>query len=251
MTSSKNIAHLFFQEICTVWRVNALVHSVKVSNQGAVYFFLNVLYHSALETKVLCHYRRILDMPWSYYISLVCIWICLTICHYHVDILWSNYISLEIWLCLTICHCRVLDMTWSNYMSLACIWLCPTICHNRVDMTWSNYMSLVCIWLCLTINHYRVLDMTWCNYMSLMCIWLCLITIIMPLSCGHDLVQLYATGVYFRVPISVYIGALVYLTGGRIRLPKLKFSGNFLIGLITPFHVILQIHCTNKNFKNA
>ena len=34
-----------------VWRVNALVHSVKVSNQGAVKFLV-VLYHSALETKV-------------------------------------------------------------------------------------------------------------------------------------------------------------------------------------------------------
>ena len=31
--------HLFFHEICTVWRVNDLVHSVKVSNQGAVKFF--------------------------------------------------------------------------------------------------------------------------------------------------------------------------------------------------------------------
>ena len=30
-----------------------MVHSVKVSNQGAV-SFLNVLYHSALETKVMC-----------------------------------------------------------------------------------------------------------------------------------------------------------------------------------------------------
>ena len=39
LTSSKKIAHLFFHEICTVWRVNAVVHSVKVSNQGAVYFF--------------------------------------------------------------------------------------------------------------------------------------------------------------------------------------------------------------------
>ena len=28
----------------------SVVNSVKVSNQGAVYFFLNVLYHSALET---------------------------------------------------------------------------------------------------------------------------------------------------------------------------------------------------------
>ena len=32
----QKIAHLFFHEICTVWRVNAGVHSVKVSNQGAV-----------------------------------------------------------------------------------------------------------------------------------------------------------------------------------------------------------------------
>ena len=49
----QKIAHLFFHEIWKVWRMNALVHSVKVSNQGAVYF-LNVLYqyHSALETKI-------------------------------------------------------------------------------------------------------------------------------------------------------------------------------------------------------
>ena len=31
--------------------MSAVVHSVKVSNQGAVWF-LNVLYHSGLETKV-------------------------------------------------------------------------------------------------------------------------------------------------------------------------------------------------------
>ena len=66
----------------------------------------------------------------------------------------------------------------------------------------------------------------------------------MPLSCGHDLVQLYATGVYFRVPISVYRDPCVF-DGGRTRLPKLKFSGNFLIGLITPFHVTF----TNTLYK--
>ena len=32
----QNLDHLFFHEICTVSRVNALGHSVKVSNQGAV-----------------------------------------------------------------------------------------------------------------------------------------------------------------------------------------------------------------------
>ena len=32
----QNIDHLFLHEICTVQRVNALVHPVKVSNQGAV-----------------------------------------------------------------------------------------------------------------------------------------------------------------------------------------------------------------------
>ena len=33
---NQKIAHLFFHETCTVRRVNDGVHSVKVSNQGAV-----------------------------------------------------------------------------------------------------------------------------------------------------------------------------------------------------------------------
>ena len=32
----QKIAHSFFHETFTVWRVNDVVHSVKVSNQGAV-----------------------------------------------------------------------------------------------------------------------------------------------------------------------------------------------------------------------
>ena len=36
MNSIKNIDHLIFHETYTVQRVNALVHSVKVSNQGVV-----------------------------------------------------------------------------------------------------------------------------------------------------------------------------------------------------------------------
>ena len=48
LTSSKN---LFLHEICTVWRVNDKVYSVKVLNQGAIYFLCPIAY-SALETKV-------------------------------------------------------------------------------------------------------------------------------------------------------------------------------------------------------
>ena len=49
----KNWSFMFyvFHEICRVWRVDVLVHSVKVSNQRA--FFLNFVYHSASKTKVL------------------------------------------------------------------------------------------------------------------------------------------------------------------------------------------------------
>ena len=47
---------LFFHEICTIWRVSALIHSVKVSNQEAVYlfivFFLNVLWYHAQCLKI-------------------------------------------------------------------------------------------------------------------------------------------------------------------------------------------------------
>ena len=52
----------FFMKFA-VLKANSLVHSVKVSNQGAVYFFyflfifLNVLYHSALETKVIVGFQ--------------------------------------------------------------------------------------------------------------------------------------------------------------------------------------------------
>ena len=51
----QKIDHLFFHEICTVWRVNALVHSVKVSNQGAVKFFKCPIPQCFKNKGELCH----------------------------------------------------------------------------------------------------------------------------------------------------------------------------------------------------
>ena len=47
----QKIAHLFFHEISTVWRVNANGTFCEGFKSGSSLVFLNVLYRSALETK--------------------------------------------------------------------------------------------------------------------------------------------------------------------------------------------------------
>ena len=44
----------FFHEICTNWRVTALVHSMKVSNQEAGWFFFFLMFYTTVLQKQRC-----------------------------------------------------------------------------------------------------------------------------------------------------------------------------------------------------
>ena len=69
LTSNKKSTICFFMKFA-VWRLNALVHSVKVSNQGAVYFS-NALYHN-------CAFKN--KDIWVFvclFVLFVCMFVCL------------------------------------------------------------------------------------------------------------------------------------------------------------------------------
>ena len=120
------------------WPLYASTHIFTCLKPPPHHFRQHMKSGSVVQTKSrtpFCDMQSINQLPimtWSIYMSLVRIWLCLTICHYHVDII---LVQLHI----------TGDLNLPNYMPLSCIGHDLVQLHvTGAYLTLPNYMPLSC-----------------------------------------------------------------------------------------------------------